>query len=146
MKATVTQYERVWKYKSYYDEGHTGDPFDSLILELFFLYVDVCAYAMYTLHSEACLCLNQRGHLAKRVKSDMENMLGCCEDILPKNCHVFLTYINLWQVFFYPENNSLMYSRLGWSLQRCSYQRFCLRNVNNSTRMDNEIRSWHFNV
>ena len=29
MKATVTQYERVWKYKSYYDEGHTGDPFDS---------------------------------------------------------------------------------------------------------------------
>ena len=54
---------------------------------------------MYTLHSEACLCLNQTGHLAKRVKSDMENMLGCCEDILPKNCHVFLTYINLWQDF-----------------------------------------------
>lgn len=60
------------------------------ILGLFFLYVDACAYAMYTLHSEGCLCLNQRGHLAKRVKSDMENMLECCEDILPKNCHVFL--------------------------------------------------------
>ena len=96
-----------------------------IILELFFLYVDACAYAMYTLHSEACLCLNQRGHLAKRVKSDMENMLGCCEDILPKNCHVFLTYINLWEVFFNLENNFLMYSILGWSLQRCSYQRFC---------------------
>ena len=104
-----------------------------IILELFLLYVDACAYAMYTLHSEACLCLNQRGHLAKRVKSDVENMLRCCEDILPKNC---LTYINLWQVFFYPENNSL-----GWSLQRGSYQRFCLRNVNNSTRMNNEIHS-----
>ena len=112
-----------------------------IILELFLLYVDVCAYAMYTLHSEACLCLNQRGHLAKRVKSDMENMLGCCEDILPKNCHVFLTYINLWEVFFNLENNFLMYSILGWSLQRCSYQRFCLRNVNNSTRMNNEIHS-----
>ena len=70
-----------------------------IILELFLLYVDACAYAMYTLHSEACLCLNQRGHLAKRVKSDVENMLRCCEDILPKNC---LTYINLWQVFFLP--------------------------------------------
>ena len=112
-----------------------------IILELFLLYVDVCAYAMYTLHSEACLCLNQRGHLAKRVKSDMENMLGCCEDILPKNCHVFLTSINLWEVFFNLENNFLMYSILGWSLQRCSYQRFCLRNVNNSTRMNNEIHS-----
>ena len=146
MKATVTQYERVWKYKNYYDEGHTGDPFDSYNSWIVFAIRGWVAYAMYTLHSEACLCLNQRGHLAKRVKSDMENMLGCCEDILPKNCHVFLTYINLWQVFFYPENNSLMYSILGWSLQRCSYQRFCLRNVNNSTRMDNEIRSWHFNV
>ena len=74
-----------------------------IILELFLLYVDACAYAMYTLHSEACLCLNQRGHLAKRVKSDTENMLGCCEDILPRNCHAFLTYINLWQVFFTPK-------------------------------------------
>ena len=77
-----------------------------IILELFLLYVDGSAYAMYTLHSEACLCLNQRGHLAKRVKSDMENMLGCCEDILPKNCHAFLTYINLWQVFFTPKQLS----------------------------------------
>lgn len=78
-------------------------PSTLIILELFFLYVDVCSYAMYMLHSEACLCLNQRGHLSKRVKSDMENMLGCCEDILPKNCHVFLTYINLWQAVL-PEN------------------------------------------
>ena len=139
VRKSVKVQELLWR-------GTHRRSFRLLILELFFLYVDVCAYAMYTLHSEVCLCLNQRGHLAKRVKSDMENMLGCCEDILPKNCHVFLTYINLWQVFFYPENNSLMYSILGWSLQRCSYQRFCLRNVNNSTRMDNEIRSWHFNV
>ena len=131
VRKSVKVQELLWR-------GTHRRSFRLLILELFFLYVDVCAYAMYTLHSEACLCLNQRGHLAKRVKSDVENMLRCCEDILPKNC---LTYINLWQVFFYPENNSL-----GWSLQRGSYQRFCLRNVNNSTRMNNEIHSWHFNV
>ena len=87
-----------------------------IILGLFFLYVDACAYAIYTLHSEACLCLNQRGHLAKRVKSDVENMLGCCEDILPKNCHVFLTYIKLWQAFL-PLSDVLC-----WSLQRCCYE------------------------
>ena len=90
-----------------------------IILGLFFLYVDACAYAMYTLHSEACLCLNQRGHLAKRVKSDVENMLGCCEDILPKNCHVFLTYINLWQAFLPRKQLSDV---LCWSLQRCCYE------------------------
>ena len=83
---------------------------------------------------------NQRVHLAKRVKFDMENILECCEEILPKNCRVFLTYINLWQVFF-RESKFLMYSILGWSLQRCSYQRFCLRKVNNSIRMNNKLHS-----
>ena len=96
-----------------------------IILELFLLYVDACAYAMYTLHSEACLCLNQRGHLAKRFKSDVENMLRCLWRYpTPKPVKFFLPIWTFVKFFF------LMYFILGWSLQRCSYRRFCLRNVN----------------
>ena len=70
VRKSVKVQELLWR-------GTHRRSFRLLILELFFLYVDVCAYAMYTLHSEACLCLNQRGHLAKRFKSDVENMLRC---------------------------------------------------------------------
>lgn len=150
MKATVTQYERVWKYKNYYDEGHTGDPFDSynswIVFSIFF----------YMWMHVPTLCTR---YILKGASAWIKGVIWpkgssltwkICWNVVkisyPKTVMFSYLYKPLASFFFYPENNFLVYSILGWSLERCSYQRFCLRRVNNSTPMNNEIHSWHFNV